>query len=766
MPISKWFSRCVLLRAAHVAAAAVALSPIAAHGQVVRGVVVDDAAGRGLPGVVVVLLDSTGKRLAGVLADEEGRYAIRIAAPGRYSVRAERIGYRADAPTPVTLAVGQTVELRLATHPIPVVLSAVRVAERSPCVTGAADGREVSTVWEETRKALYVTDLTQEQELFSARISRYARTLDARTGRVTGYETTQSAAVTRNPFVSVPAAQLSANGYVRQGSTENTYFAPDAAVLLSDEFLRDHCFRLRQGEGRREGLIGLGFEPVRGRNKPDITGTLWIDRATAELRDLEYAYKQVPNLPSTVKSEDFGGRVEFRRLPSGAWIVERWVIRMPVLVDAGTFARRPANVVPGSPLEREEPLRLSAIHEEGGEVIETVARGVRREFATEVASVRGSVFDSTRMLPLQDARVFLDGTQFSARSGVDGTFTIDQVPSGTYSVSVVHPRFDSLNVRAPSATLTLIANQASVAQLAGPSASTILAHDCKAEDRGPGYAALRGRVRDGFSAGPAIGAQVTVTWNRLVTAATNPVPVVERRLETRTDSAGRYAFCGLPEGVKLTARAIADDRRSTPLELKLAEGEVSVVDIVVGTPAVVAAADPAKTAAAAASTSAPRNTPMQQFERRRRRGNGSFLTRAQIDRQHASRLTDLLRTMAGVTVEPDENGSLVVLLRRSTMFTVDARPAARSDSGSPQPQTAAGPQMSVKKCPAAFQLDGLPIDGGATADLDVKPEQVEAIEVYPGGQVPIELGARTSMCGVVFIWTRYYAERPETGPGA
>jgi len=257
-----------------------------------------------------------------------------------------------------------------------------------------------------------------------------------------------------------------------------------------------------------------------------------------------------------------------------------------------------------------------------------------------------------------------------------------------------------------------------------------------------------------------------VTWNRLVTAATNPVPVVERRLETRTDSAGRYAFCGLPEGVKLTARAIAEDRRSTPLELKLAEGEVSVVDIVVGTPAVVAAADPAKTAAAAASTRAPRNTPMQQFERRRRRGSGSFLTRAQIDRQHASRLTDLLRTMAGVTVEPDENGSLVVLLRRSTMFTVDARPAARSDSGSPQPQTAAGPQMSVKKCPAAFQLDGLPIDGGATADLDVKPEQVEAIEVYPGGQVPIELGARTSMCGVVFIWTRYYAERPETGPGA
>src|SRR4029453_5669250 len=114
---------------------------------------------------------------------------------------------------------------------------------------------------------------------FSVRVFPGTRaTLDAGTGSVTGLRTPQSAAVTRNPFVSVPAAQLSANGYVRQGSTENTYFAPDAAVLLSDEFLRDHCFRLRQGEGRREGLIGLGFEPVRGRNKPDIAGTLWIDR--------------------------------------------------------------------------------------------------------------------------------------------------------------------------------------------------------------------------------------------------------------------------------------------------------------------------------------------------------------------------------------------------------------------------------------------------------------------------------------------------------
>src|SRR6185295_9595578 len=117
-------------------------------------------------------------------------------------------------------------------------------------VTGAADGREVSAVWEETRKALYATDLTQQQELFSARVTRYQRTLDARTGRVTGYEAKEADAVTRSPFVSETAARLSANGYVRPGTSETTYYAPDAGVLMSEEFLGDHCFRLRGGEGK------------------------------------------------------------------------------------------------------------------------------------------------------------------------------------------------------------------------------------------------------------------------------------------------------------------------------------------------------------------------------------------------------------------------------------------------------------------------------------------------------------------------------------
>jgi hypothetical protein len=753
-----------LLRAASVAGFAVAL-PVVARAQVVRGVVVDEASGRAMPGIVVVLLDSAGKRLAGVLADDGGRYAIRIAVPGSYGIRAERIGYRADAPTPVRLAAGQTVELKLVTRPIPVVLGAVRVTGKTACVARAADGQDVSAVWDEARKALTATELTQRDELFTARVMRYVRTLDARTGKVTGYETKQGNGVTKNPFVSLAAAELSANGFVRHASGETTYYGPDAGVLLSDEFLRDHCFKLREAGGRRSTMIGLEFEPVRGRDKPEIAGTLWLDRKTAELRDLEYQYRSLQNLPEAVKSEDFGGRVEFHRMPTGAWIVERWVIRMPILADKGPLATKTDNVIPGMPMPKAERVQMVAIREEGGEVMETVARGQRRETALEVSTVTGAVFDSTRMLPLPNARVFLDGTQFGARSDANGRFTIGQVPPGSYTLSVIHPRFDSLQVRAPSQTVDVKPNEPATAELTTPSAATIFALDCAAEERRTPMTALRGHVTDATTGGPAIQAQVTLTWNRLVTTASRAAPIAQQQVATRTDSAGRYTFCGLPDGVRLTIRAVSDEQRSAPLTVIVPPNDVWVFDLTVGRQAVVASAEPAKIQAPVAPAST-RSETLRGFDRRRRRGSGTFMTRAQIEKSHATRPTDLLRTMPGVSVGPDDSGVLTVELRRSKTFTLAEAPTTpaspRTDSASARPENGNNVvtgQMSIKRCPAAFLLDGMPIDGASGIDGQLRPEDIEGIEVYSGGQVPLEYGSRHSECGVVMIWTRSAAER-------
>jgi hypothetical protein len=762
--LSKWFSRRMLV-VTTTATALLGVSTVA-RAQVVRGTVVDQASGRALPATVVVLLDSTGKRLAGVLSGDDGTYAIRIAVPGRYALRAERIGFRAEAPTPVSIVVGQTLELKLMTRPIPVVLSEVKVTGRTTCVARASDGAEVSAVWDEARKALFATDLTQQQELFTVKLTRFERTFDPQTGRVLSHQSRQTGGVTRNPFVSLPAAELSENGFVRQSASDLIYFGPDAAVLLSDEFLNDHCFRIRDGSGRRSAMIGLAFEPARGREKPDIAGTLWLDQKTAELRDLEYVYRNLPGLPPQVASDEFGGRIEFHRMPTGAWIVEKWVIRMPVVVDRGRFARQDA-IVPGT-ASRAERIQLAAIKEEGGEVTESVARGAHRTLASDVGTVRGIVLDSTRMLGLRDARVFLDGTQFSARSEPGGVFTIADVPTGTYTVSVAHPRFDSLQARAPSATVTLLAGEASVANLSGPSLATLAARDCTAYERTNGGAMLRGHVIDGSSGSPAPDALVTLTWNRLEVAITRVAAVSERQAVTRTDSAGRYSFCGLPDGVRLTARVAFDGRRSDAVAMLVASDELAVKDLVVGTETVLAAAEPAQTPITSTRITAPQNRAMQEVDRRRRRGNGSYLTRTQIERSNASRLTDLLRRMPSVSILPSDNGTIVVELRGSKRVTF-ASPTVRTDSGSSTTRLPGPPQgtsqMTVKNCPAGFLLDGLAIDAGSSMDLEMRPGLLEAIEVYSPAQVPIEYAGRFSECGVVMIWTRSFADRPDPRPG-
>jgi hypothetical protein len=764
VPVSP--SRCVSRILICATAAGAALGAwTSAQAQVIRGTVVDQASGRALPATVVVLLDSAGKRVAGVLSGDDGTYAIRIAVPGRYALRAERIGFRAEAPTPVTIAGGQTLQLRLSTRPIPVVLGEVKVTGRTTCVARASDGAEVSAVWDEARKALFATDLTQQQELFSVKLTRFERTLDPQTGRVLSHESRQTDGVTRNPFVSLPAAQLSADGFVRQSASDLIYYGPDAAVLLSDEFLNDHCFRIRDGSGRRSAMIGLAFEPARGREKPDIAGTLWLDRKTAELRDLEYVYRNIPNLPADTKSDDFGGRIEFHRMPTGAWIVERWVIRMPLFVDRGRFARQDA-IVPGT-APRADRVQLAAIKEDGGEVTESVARGTQRSLASDVGTVRGTVLDSTRMTGLRDARVFLDGTQFSAKSEPGGVFSIPNVPTGTYTLSVAHPRFDSLHARAPSTTVTLLPGEETVANLGGPSFATIAARDCTVYERTNGGVMLRGHVIDGSSGAPAPDALVTVTWSRLEVAMARVGAVSERQAVTRTDSAGRYSFCGLPEGVRLTARVSFDGRRSDAVPLLLASSDVAVKDLTVGTETVIAAAEPAPRPISATRAAAPRNRAMEDFERRRRRGNGSYLTRTQIDRSNAARLTDLLRRMPSVSVLPSDNGSIVVELRGSKRVSFTSE-TVRTDSGSSTTRLPGPPQgasnVSVKNCPAGFLLDGLAIDAGASIDLEMRPGLLEAIEVYAPAQVPIEYAGRFSECGVVMIWTRSFADRPDSRP--
>jgi hypothetical protein len=325
--------------------------------QSVRGTLVEEGSGSPIPAAFVVLQDTAGQALSSTLTSVRGTWLLRAPAPGTYRLRADRIGYSSFESEAFTLAQGEDATRLLAVGVAPVELSSLAVqGAGGGCQVLEADGLEVYRVWEEARKALAAIVWTGQQPYYRFDAVHYQRSLSPEGVPASAVEYEEVRYFGRHPFRSIPTRDLVLGGFVQSISGTTQYYGPDAEVMLSTEFLRRHCFQLI--EAGDDGLVGLEFEPVDDRRVTDISGTMWLDAASAELRRLDFRYE---NLELPVDTEGLGGSVEFDRLPSGAWIVRRWAIRVPVI-----------GLVPGrrGSTGRQVPQRrvLSGISEGGGQV--------------------------------------------------------------------------------------------------------------------------------------------------------------------------------------------------------------------------------------------------------------------------------------------------------------------------------------------------------------------------------------------------------------
>ena len=364
--------------ASHSAVARVALvlalalfSSVRADAQMVRGTV-RDAAGLHVPGALVELRRGD-RHVTRVLADGEGRYRLFAPSGGQFDVRVLRVGYRAMPAVPIDVPAAGTLVRDLTAPMVVVRLHDVDVRADKRCIVRPDEGVLAASLWEEARKALYATDIVRSSPGYSARVRNYERDYERDLQRITAdSEWVENATVRKNPYFAIGADVLADSGYFRTDTsgenTVTTYYAPDVRVLVDDRFTATHCFRAEVGARADEGLIGLEFEPVEGRELPDVRGTLWLDRQSAELRSLDYRYTE---LPRGLASDRSGGHLEFRRLPNGVWIVRSWWIRMPVFLTV----RRPAlgNHLPGgAAIHREwRTQSLAGFRERGAEVILT-----------------------------------------------------------------------------------------------------------------------------------------------------------------------------------------------------------------------------------------------------------------------------------------------------------------------------------------------------------------------------------------------------------
>ncbi|MEP6572167.1 MAG: carboxypeptidase regulatory-like domain-containing protein [Gemmatimonadota bacterium] len=349
-------------------------APAALPAQAISAELVETGTAHPISGALAILLSGPTPTGVSSVTDERGRFYLKAPGAGAYRLRVLRIGFPEWVSDTIRLASAQVLRLHLELPVVPVQLNEIVVESKSPCRVDPARNEGTATLWEEARKALDFTSMTISRKELGYRMMIRRASLD-RSLQVTKFESFVRKGVAEWPVSTLAPDSLALEGYVqpRDSAQGPIYYGPDATVLFSESFLGSHCFRTEKSLQPGTGLIGLAFEPVRDRELPDIEGVLWLDRKTAELRYLSYHYTK---LWSWVPAGEAGGRIDFLRLPTGAWIVRRWNLRAPIVtLSRSEFGQRRFDASELRFFGHSRP-SLFGFKEEGGEVTEvTDAKG-------------------------------------------------------------------------------------------------------------------------------------------------------------------------------------------------------------------------------------------------------------------------------------------------------------------------------------------------------------------------------------------------------
>jgi hypothetical protein len=543
----------------------VLILPISGEAQLVRGQLLNGETNLPLEGALLVL-QGPGGDVETVLSNASGRFLLRAPTPGTYTVRADRIGHASTLSDPISLAQGETVDLRMVAQVRAIELATLEVSGEARCDVRPEAGRAVALVWEEARKALSAAAHTDESGLYRYRTMTFLRELDKSGRRILSEQRRASQGYLLSPFESLPAETLMSQGFMKADPEGDLYYAPDARVLLSDPFLDTHCLGIRPGRGDNEGLLGVAFEPIPGRQIPDIRGVVWVEPGTARLRHVDYTYE---NLDPALRNEMVGGRVEFQGLPNGTWIVRDWRIRMPNAALAPDYR--------GS-----RQLILVGIREVGGEVARVQDQTGETILEAQRATLMGAVLDSTGVAPLVGARVEVQGTPSWALTGTDGSFSISGLSRGVYGVGFSHAEVPKLGGTEPAAEVSLTPGEVTSVTLVAPPLSTILTAVC-GEDRGEDSAVLTGMVLDGETGAPLAGATVRVLWTDYRFTGTHTASgaggwqtlagMQDDGLQGESDANGRYLACSVPPDHPLRVEAESGTLATGTVPVRVPSGQ-------------------------------------------------------------------------------------------------------------------------------------------------------------------------------------------------
>lgn len=527
--------------------------PAGAAAQTVTGAVVEAGSAAPLPGVLVSLLDDRGERVRAVLSDTAGRFTLEVGRFGRYRLRAERIGLETTTSQTFDLFSTNPHFQRVLMGERPVLIEGIVVDSRvQQCRLDPARGAQIQRWWQEVRTALDVSTVVQVEGLAQFELERFEREWDAGLRRIVAQDSRTEMNLSNRPFVSEEPQFLADGGFVQGDAMgQREYYAPDAEVLLSDVFLSSHCFSISD-ERDDQGLVGLAFEPTLDRDVPDITGTLWVDSTTAELQSLDFRYANLTELPEN----ESGGYVSFDYLPSGAWMVRDWYIRMPKLGLRGL---------------NEAELVLLGYIDVGGRVspLETTSVAAAAAERGAVGGIRGVVHDSIRGRGLAGATVAVIGTRFQTYTDVTGAFMLPNVPVGEHQVTFFHDDPAAWGLGSPFVRVEVSEGRSAEIEMALPGFRRAALIVCSGVGT-DAQAVLVGEVVGGDE--QALGnIEMEVRWEE---RDRRGVVLRTRTQELRTGSDGRFIACTLPSETLLRVSARVNDRWVDGFEVTLPHHDI------------------------------------------------------------------------------------------------------------------------------------------------------------------------------------------------
>ncbi|MGD8277502.1 MAG: carboxypeptidase-like regulatory domain-containing protein [Gemmatimonadota bacterium] len=185
--------------------------------------------------------------------------------------------------------------------------------------------------------------------------------------------------------------------------------------------------------------------------------------------------------------------------------------------------------------------------------------------------------------------------------------------------------------------------------------------------------------------------------------------------QTITDNSGTFSLTGVPAGIQpLEAELIGYETRKGPI--RVLSRETMEIEIRLST-------KPIELPPLAVTVRSGRLQGVGFYDRRDEYGaQGSFITRADIERKNPQLFTDLLYNQHGLKVDYVGAGRRHVFINRGV------------------------------GCTPMLWVDGNVLDN-TNFDI-IRPEVIEGVEIYIGASIPLQFHYAASDCGVIAVWTR------------